>query len=402
MKGIINQNNSLKEINDQYEIVELTETLLIDARANINSKKSRSFPIAELSTLGAGVSSLIPAFSTVTQTSTIANEGLYRITNAAVGDVLKKAKDGNVWWGAMNTADGKSKMVKLAEARPTTVTSQAASAFNPVTMMMAAALYSIEKDLDEIKATQKKILDFLQIEKESLIEADVEALTKIVSNYKHTWDNELQVASNHKTVNDIQIRARANINSYKKHINNILPSKQFVVSQSKVKSTYAELEKMLKYYRLSLYSFSLSSMLEILLSGNQNEKYIFKLKSEIEILSNSYREMFEACSVYLEKLGHVGLESNLIKGLGSAGKAMGKAVGNIPLIKEGLVDEFLQDSGTNLQKNARSMEKEVVKQFALLNNPGTNIFLNKMDDMAVIYSRNNHIYFDKENIYFSV
>ena len=50
----------------------------------------------------------------------------------------------------------------------------------------AAALYSIEKDLDVIKATQKKILDFLQIEKESAIEADIEALTNIVSNYNPT------------------------------------------------------------------------------------------------------------------------------------------------------------------------------------------------------------------------
>ena len=185
MNNIINQDTYLQKINEQYGIVELTEDLLADARTNINSKKSISFPIAELSTLGAGVSSIIPAFHTITQTTTIANEGLYRITNAVVGDTLKIAKDGQAW-GAMKTAAGKSKMVKLSEAGPLTATSQAVNAFNPTTMMMAAALYSIEKDLDEIKATQKKILDFLQIEKESAIEADIEALTNIVSNYNPT------------------------------------------------------------------------------------------------------------------------------------------------------------------------------------------------------------------------
>lgn len=90
----------------------------------------------------------------------------------------------------------------------------------------------------------------------------------------------MQVASNHKIVNDIQIRARGNINSYKKHINNVVSSKQFIVPQNKVKSTYVDLEKMFKYYRLSLYSFSLASMLEILLSGNQNTEYILKTKTK--------------------------------------------------------------------------------------------------------------------------
>ena len=237
MNELINQNKNSQEISEQYSIFELSEDLLSDVRTNINSKKAIRFPIAKLSTLGAGVSSLIPAFNTVTQTVTITGEKLYKIANATGGDVLKMAKDGTAW-GAMKTEAGKSKMVKLSEASPLQATTQSVSALNPATMMMAAALYSIEKDLDEIKATQKKILDFLQIEKESSIEADVEALTNIVSNYKHTWDNDLQVKSNHHTVNDIKIRARGNINSYKKQITNIVSSKQLLVSKSKVKSTY--------------------------------------------------------------------------------------------------------------------------------------------------------------------
>ena len=399
MNDIIKQNINLEKVESQYSIIEISEDLLLDARRNIESNSVISFPIAELSTLGAGMSSLIPTFNTVTQTTTIVNEGLYRIANASIGDTLKLAKDGNAW-GAMKTAAGKSKMVKLAEAGPVSATTQAVSAFNPATMMMAAALYSIEKDLDEIKATQKKILNFLQIEKESSIEADVETLTKIVSNYKNTWNNELQVASNHKTVDDIQIRARGSINSYKKQIHNSLSSKQFFVSQGKVQSTYIELEKLFKYYRLSLYSFSLASMLEILLSGNRNEEYILKAKEEIEVLSNSYREVFELSSIYLEKLGHAELEANLVKGLGNATKVVGKAIGSIPLVKEGQVDEFLKDSSASLKNNARRMESKAVKQFAMLNSPGTNVFLNKMNDMLMIYNHTNQICFDKENIYF--
>lgn len=155
MNDIIKINTSLERVESECDIMEMSEDLLLDARKNIDSNNAISFPIAELSTLGAGVSSLIPAFNTVTQTTTVASDGLYRIANASIGDTLKLAKDGNAW-GAMKIATGKSKMVKLAEAGPVSTTTQAVSAFNPATMMMAAALYSIEKDLDEIKVTQKR------------------------------------------------------------------------------------------------------------------------------------------------------------------------------------------------------------------------------------------------------
>ena len=165
------------------------------------------------------------------------------------------------------------------------------------------------------------------------------------------------------------------------------------------KNTYADLEKMFKYYRLSLYSFTLSTLLEILLSGNQKPEYILKSKDEVKFLSNSYRELFETSSIYLEKLGHSELEANFVKGLGSTSEVIGKAVGSIPLVKEGRVDEFLQNSGAQLQKNAKKMKKEEVKQFATLNNPGTKLLLEKMDDMTFIYNPHKQFYFDEENVY---
>lgn len=58
--------NNISEVDtDSREngLIELTEGLLMDVRASINSNKVLSVPIAELSTLGASVSSLIPAFN---------------------------------------------------------------------------------------------------------------------------------------------------------------------------------------------------------------------------------------------------------------------------------------------------------------------------------------------------
>ena len=394
----INNTNELETVSGENGLIELTEGLLMDARDSINSNKVLSVPIAELSTLGAGVSSLIPAFNTVTQTTSIATDGLFRVANAAAGDTLKIAKNGNAW-GAMKTATGGSKMVQLAEAGSLSATTQSVAAFNPATMMMAAALYSIEKDLAEIAEAQKKILTFLEVENESQIEADVESLMGIVTNYKYNWDNELSVASSHKLVMDIQNRARKNMIAYQKKVTDTVSSKQFIVAQNKVNSTLSDLEKKFKYYRLSLYTFSLASLMEIMLSGNFKEEYIAKVKDEIRTLSMTYREQFEKGSLYLEKLGNAGVEANVVKGIGTAGKAVGKLIGSIPLVKVGPVDKFLQDKGAHLQKNAIGMEKKAIKAFAAVGNPGTGVFVEKMEDMIQIYYHTSQICFDSEKIY---
>lgn len=395
----IDNKNAVESSSENYGLVELTEGMLAEARDSISKNSNTlSVPIAELSTLGAGVSSLIPALNTVTQTTTIATDGLYKLANAGVGDVLKVAKNGN-FWGAFKTADGASKFAQLKEAGSISATTKIAAAFNPATMMMAVALFSIEKELGQIADMEKKILSFLEIEQESEIEADVETLMGIAKKYKLNWDNEHFVSSNHKLVLDIQRTARKNMNSYQKKVAEVLKEKQFIVGQGKVNATLIDLEKKFQYYRLSLYTFSLASMMEIMLSGNFKEEYVTGIKNEIESMSDKYREIFGNCSMRLEKMGNNAVEVNVIKGIGAAGKEVGKFIGSIPVIKEAPVDEFLKDAGKKISKGATGMKKKAVKEFASLGNPETGVFVNKMKDLVQIYNHTSQICFDKEQIY---
>lgn len=128
-------------------------------------------------------------------------------------------------------------------------------------------------------------------------------------------------------------------------------------------------------------------------------KLLTGIKDEIIKLSDNYRELFEKGSIYLEKLGSSALEVNVLKGIGTAGKAVGKFIGNIPLVKEGPVDEFLQDSGAHLKKNAIGIEKKAVHQFASLSNAGTRVFIEQMEDMIQIYNHTEKICFDSERLY---
>ena len=372
-REIVTEQNGeiVRECND---LAEMTEEMLLDARKEIANTKTLSAPIAELALLGTGVASLIPALRKVTQTTTFNTQGLYQLANAGVGDTLKIANNGN-FWGAFKTADGSSKFAQLQAAEPLSTTSTAVMPIDPAIMMMAVALFAIEQQLKGIEEKQKQILSFLEIEKESETEADVEILSKMITTYKHNWNNEHFIASNHKMVLDIQRTARKNMLSYKKNVAELLDSKKMIVAQAKVKSILSDLQKKFKYYRLSLYTFSIASLIEIMLSGNFKEAYISDIKTEIKKISLEYRDLFTECSMYLEKMASGSVEANVMKGIGVASKAVGKFIGSIPVVKEGQVDEFLQDGGAHLKENAQDMQKNILESFATLHNPGTGVFI---------------------------
>lgn len=403
MSNIINLHPTADKKTDiqprhESELVEIVDGILLETRSSLANKTAMTMPIAQLATLGAGVASLLPAFRTVTQTTTVAADGLYRLANAGVGDALKVAKNGN-FWGAFKTADGASKFAQLQAAGTTTATSSTVMPIDPATLMMAVALFSIEQKLGSIADMQKQMLSFLAIEQEAEIEADIETLSAMITKYKHNWDNEHFIASNHKLVIDIQRTARKHLNAYQKQVAEAISSKKLFVSQSKVNEALTDLLRKFKYYRLTMYTFSMASFIEIMLSGDFKEENIRLVKDEIEKMSATYRDLFGECSMYLERLSDSSVETNVLKGLGAASKAVGKFIDGIPKIREGQVDEFFLESGAKMQGNAHRIERKVIEAFAEISNPGVWVFVEKLNDMIQIYGRTTEIYFDDKEIY---
>ncbi|RSI22615.1 hypothetical protein D8880_11305 [Streptococcus sanguinis] len=139
-----------------------------------------------------------------------------------------------------------------------------------------------------------------------------------------------------------------------------------------------------------------------MLSGNLAEKNILSIKEEIEKLSSVYSAMFTKCLNYLEKMSESSIESNVLKGVGEASKAIGGFLGNIPFIKDSPVDEFLQDGGEELNKSAKKMEKDIIKSFKKLENAKTSVFIDRLNELNQIYNHTSDVCIDNENIYFIV
>lgn len=385
--------NVASEKNDT-DIASMTEGFLIEVRENpLPVDRMIKVPIADFSILGAGIAALEPVLQMAAQNAENA-EKLYRVVNMKKNESLKIAKDGT-FWGTFFTAEGKSKMAKFEVVNAKTVLSEA----NVAMLIIAVALSSIEKDLARIKGMGEEILSLLQIEKESEIEADVITLNNIISKYKFNWDNEHFVTSNHKLVCDIQRTARKNIISYQKKVTEIIGKKKLIIPQNRVDQTLRELLNRFQYYRLSLYIFSLASMTEIMLSENYKEENISNVQHEVRKYSDEYRDLFTECSVFLEKMARGAVETNALKGIGIASDTIGKAVGSIPKIKDGRVDEFLQEQGEKLQSSSEDFNKNVISSFSKVSDPNTCVFIEKMNEMIQIYDKTKEVCFDSRNIY---
>ena len=383
---------------ENAEIITISDDLLLNTNVDIANDAKIKIPIGQLASLGAGVSSLIPAFRTVTDTITFSGPKLYEIANMGIGDVLKTTKAG-ISYGAIKTPDGISKMAQLKEAGALSATSTSVAAFNPATIMMAAALFSIDQKLGSIMENEKKILSHLKFEKESSVEGDLKTLNSIIKEYKYNWDNESFVKDHHKLALDIKRTSLAHIGSYQKEIESVLAEEKAIIVKSNVSTKLQELKEQFMYYRLSIYTFTLASFIEVMLSENYKEENILGKEEAIEKYSLEYRKLFTKSSSLIEKLSKKSIEGTLLRGIGNTGKVAGNLIANIPLIKEGPVDELLLKGGEALKNSSEKMSEQYTWSFAEMADPNTSIFLEKLDDMIYIYNKTSRICFDEEQIY---
>lgn len=382
-------NKMQTSIADQFRIVNETD---------IKEKELFSIPLEELSTLGPGAASLLSQIQTLADTKRLGNGKLYRVANLENGAVLKQAKDGT-FWGAMKTKTKASKMARFEEVSPLSSAGAASGLISPTTIMMTAAFYSIEKKMDKIAETSDQIFSFLENEKESQIQADLELLNSTLKELKFNWDKEVFVNGHYKLVLDIKRNAAKDIRTYQKEVAELQKSNSLVETSASVNALIKKVLKKYKFYQMSLFIFAMASYSEILLLGDFREEHILKVREEIESLSATYKEEFALSTSSIEKAAKVTIESNALKGLGTVGKTIGNMIGNIPKLKEGQVDEWFIKSGEFLEDGGKGLEKGLVKKFKDTADPMTNLFVEKIDMLDTIFNKTSAVCCDNEKIY---
>ena len=267
---------------------------------------------------------------------------------------------------------------------------------DPTVMMMSVALAGIEAQLGEIKELNKKILSFLEEEKESEIESDLEILNRSINDFKYNLEDEKYLINNHKQVMDIKRTANKNMLFYKKQINDDLSKDKFFTINATMNSIIGEIEKKFKYYRLSLYIYSFSSLMEILLLGNYQSDYLLSKRNELDELDNEYTNTFYNTLDYIKKNANKSLEGNMLAGLGSAGKAIGNLAEKAKIKN---VDSWLSERGDTLKQTGQNIKDNFINKFDEIKESNSKSFINQIEKIDCIYNKTKEIYFDSEKIY---
>lgn len=350
-------------------------------------EKYTRFPLSRVATLGTAFEPLVMGFQNVVNGS--GSSGLYRVT-VPKGLKLAEFKNGSGYLGSILKENG-SVGGGQAVLKPLVC--------DPTMIFMAAVLANIDKKLDSIQELQQELLDFLVQKERSELKGDLNFLVDTLNNYKYNWNNEKYKNSNHIKVLDIKQTAERKIDFYIEQITSKIRKKSIINRDQDVKKQLSKLHLEFKDYQLSLYLYSFSTFLEVMLLENFDSEYLDNITNRIEDYSFRYRKLYTKCYDYIEKYANTTIESRVINGLEKGSKTLGDTLAKIPIISKTKIDETLIGTGDKLEEFGLKRIEETMKNFIDRQSSSVHPFIENIKVVNRLYNQNLEVIFDNENIY---
>ena len=370
-----------KKMSDELMEVQLLPTITETSLKEVEYKK---YPIENLSALGVAVQPLVAAMQSLggkTGTS-----GIYKVNTN--GKEMFQIQGGYI--GSLKASNG---AVGGGQAVMTPLQC------DPTMMFMAMALMTVEKKLDDIKDLQKEMLDFVKAKEKANLRGNMNALIDILNNYKFNCNNEKYKTNKHILVQDIKRRAEQEILLYRDLIQTMLSKKELIHSDQEINLKIKKADENFKEYQISLYLYSFSVFLEVMLLENFDKNYIASVREKIEEYILKYKELYTECYNEIEGYTKKSIQSIFTKGIAGVSKGTGKAVSKIPLVNKGNVDEFLIESSEKIKKFNDKRNDKSVKRLTINSMKGTNPFIESLNQISKIYNEPIEILMDSKNLY---
>ena len=349
--------------------------------SSLSEYEYTKYPIENLSALGVAIKPIVAAIQSVGGGS-----GLYYVNTA--GKTMFTS--GGKYIGALKTASGG---VGGGQALMTPI------ALDPTLVFMSIALLNIEYKLDSIKSLGQEILNFIKAQEKAELQANINTLNDILENYKYNFDNEKYKTNKHILVQEIKKESEKSIDLYRNQISSTIAKKELFHSNQELDSKVKKLNDNFVEYKNSLYLFSYSTFLEIMLMENFNKDYIANANKKIEEYTYNYRTLYTDSYNALEGISEKSIQKFLAQGIASIGQNTGNVIAKTPLINKTKFDELLINSSeklkeSNTKRNTKSMKKLVDNSLV-----GSNPFIDTLNTVSKIHNDPIDILIDNNNIY---
>ena len=208
--------------------------------------------------------------------------------------------------------------------------------------------------------------------------------------------NEKYKDHKHILVQDIKREAEQSIILYREQLAKELSKKALFQD---VKATLNKVITRLSDYQLTLYIFSFSSFLGIMLLENFDTNYLNSIASKIQEYSGYYTALYEKCTEKIENDSKASLKGYALRGLSKLSSGAGKIVEKIPVINKSQLDENLLKAGGILQDTDTNRTENVIQILTDSQTDYISPFVENIHIIDNLYNQSTQLMFDSENIY---
>lgn len=344
------ENEMIKSIETITDIFDEERYQLIINEEDLPVQNIMTMPLSNLLALG---SAFEPIASTISSFKGSGESGIYFVNT--MGKQMFQVKNGKEFIGSLKTLDG---TVGGGQARLTQLPC------DPTMMCVALAIMHIEQKLDDIREVQTDILRFIELKEKAEIKGNIDSMLDVLKHYKSNYTNKFYIKERYDAAFKMNDSAKNKIIFYQDLIKEYRKKQALIHDDNQVKKLISKLEEYLQNYQLSLYLFSLSSLVLSLLNEQHSSEYLRSIISKIEDYSLEYRLLYTDCYNMLENYQKTSIQSNVIEGLSVASKFMSKTIEKIPVINKTQIDENLLKVGDNLKdystdRKVKSLERLV-------------------------------------------
>lgn len=366
----------------------------------LDKQRAVKLPLAELALAGGALASMSETFRTVTQTISIPNDGLFRFDSRGLAGHVAQMKDGSGQLTAI-IQDGKGIIGNgvYVPANPTTTTSAALMAVDPMMLAIGVALADVSAKLDNIKEMQEEILGILEEEKKASLKGNIKFLADTLSNFKYNVDNEKWRSTRQQEVVSIEREAEKDIEYYRAQVAKLDKNKGFFHGDRDIVKVSAKADSLLGQYQAALYMLGFATYVDVMLTENFSADYLRNIEDKLESYSLDYRALYTDAYNKIEELASSSVENALLGGVSAFGKLAGGAIAKIPVISDGPVDEALIDA-SNLIGNANDDRRKKASERILARRDScVDSFRHEITKANALFNKPQVFYFDDENVY---
>ncbi|MBR6645143.1 MAG: hypothetical protein IKL21_05205 [Clostridia bacterium] len=370
----------------------------------------KKIPITELSALGAVFSQLPEQARTIVSTASktmATDKPLYIGINPKNISGFLAEKDG-VTVGNIMQINPQGKHVikgrmgyKKIDNIPMIETTTTTLPIDPMLIVVAVALNSIEKKLGYIQTSVEDILQFLKQEKQASQRGNLNMLSEILEDYKSNrdCDNDTFCISRINTILSIKTAAYQDIEFYQQQLDTELQNKTTFHNVKDAQNTLNSVSYHLAEYQLACYIFAFSTFLDILLRKNFDATTLETTISKMLVMIKRYESLYLKCHSQISNYQHSAFESKILSGVGNAAKDLGKAMENIPLLKETSANKMLVSIGDSIEKHNQDTIERKLQKYETLKENRMLPFVENLQSLNSIYNNKRSMITDGENLY---